>query len=158
MTKIVGVIGYKDSGKTTLVRALVRELTDRGHRVAVVKHTSHRLDLPGKDSAILGEAVDQVGIVSPRESAVFWKKPLSLEDITSHMEADIILVEGFKSEQTHPKIACLRGQPDDRDLFDDLTIAAVGLADQVEIPDVPLFGRDEVGQIAGLVEQVEVET
>jgi molybdopterin-guanine dinucleotide biosynthesis protein B len=157
MAKIMGVVGYKGSGKTTLTRALARELIDRGYRVAVVKHTSHRLDLPGKDSAVLGEAVDQVGIVSSRESAVFWKKPLSLEDLTSHLKADIILVEGFKSEKAHLKIVCLRGQPDDRDLFDDLTIAAVGPADQVQILELPLFDRDEIDRIADLVEQVEDE-
>jgi molybdopterin-guanine dinucleotide biosynthesis protein B len=86
--------------------------------VAVVKHTSHHLDLPGKDTAMLGEAASQVGLISLQESGVFWKKPLSLEDIIPYLEADILLVEGFKTEKTFPKIVCLRGEPDDRHLFD----------------------------------------
>ena len=151
--KVAGIIGYKNSGKTTLTHALARELTSRGHEVAVIKHTSHHLDLPGKDTAILGEAAGQVAIISPQEAGVFWKKPLNLEDITSHLEAEFILVEGFKAEKTFPRIVCLRGEVDDRDLFDGLAISAVGPAGQVEGIDVPLLGWDEVGKIADLVEQ-----
>ncbi len=153
MLKVAGIIGYKNSGKTTLTRALARELTRRGHKVAVIKHLSHHLDLPGKDTTILGGAVGQVGFISPQESGVFWKKPLSLEDITPYLEAEFILVEGFKAEKTFPKIVCLRGEPDDRDLFDGLAICAVGPADQVEGMGVSLLSRDEVGKIADLVEE-----
>ena len=153
MLKVVGIVGYQDSGKTTLTRALARELTGRGHEVAVIKHSSHHLDLPGKDTAALGEAVGQVGFISPQESAVFWRKSLSLENIAPYLEADIILVEGFKKEKTFPKIACLRGEPDDQNLFDGLIICAVGPADQSEGMDVPLLSRDEVNKIADLVEE-----
>ncbi len=153
MSQVVGIVGYKDSGKTTLTRRLARELTGKGYKVAVVKHTHHSLDAPGKDTAVLGEVVEQVAIVSARESALFWTRPLSLEEVIPHLEADIVLVEGFKTERIFPKIACLRGQPDDADLFDDLTICAVGLPDWMGNADVPLFDRDDVAQIAHLVEQ-----
>ncbi len=167
MLKVIGIIGYKNSGKTTLTHALARELTGRGHEVTVIKHSSHHLDLPGKDTTALAEAVGQVGFISPQESGVFWKKSLSLENIIPYLEAEFILVEGFKAEKTFPKIVCLRGEPDDRDLFDGLAICAVlpppsqggvgggshGLADQVEEVDVPLLTRDEVGQIADMVEE-----
>jgi molybdopterin-guanine dinucleotide biosynthesis protein B len=167
MLKVVGIIGYKNSGKTTLTHALARELTGRGHEVAVIKHSSHHLDLPGKDTAMLGEAVGQVGFISPQESGVFWKKSLSLENIIPYLEADIVLVEGFKTEKTFPKIVCLRGEPDDADRgrsedpFDGLAICAVRPADQVEGMDIPSFdrlrtallGRDEVSKIADLVEE-----
>jgi molybdopterin-guanine dinucleotide biosynthesis protein B len=171
LPKVIGIIGYKNSGKTTLTHALARELTGRGHEVAVIKHSSHRLDLPGKDTTALAEAVGQVGFISPQESGVFWKKSLSLENIIPYLEAEFILVEGFKEERTFPKIVCLRGEPDDadrdrsEDLFDGLAICAVGLADRVEGIAVPSFdrpfdklrtsllGRDEVGKIADLVEE-----
>lgn len=153
MPKVVGIVGYKDSGKTTLIRRLARELTDRGHRVAVAKHTHHSLDVPGKDTAILGEAVEQVAIISAQESALFWKKPLSLEEVVPCLKADIILVEGFKTEKTFPKIACLRGKSDDADLFVGLVICAVGPSDWMGDVDVPLLDRNDVGQIADLVER-----
>jgi molybdopterin-guanine dinucleotide biosynthesis protein B len=167
LPRVVGIIGFKNSGKTTLARKLARELIRRGHEVAVVKHLSHHLDLPGKDTTILGEEAGQVGFVSPQGSGVFWKKQLSLEDIIPYLEADIVLVEGFKAEKSYPKVVCLRGEPDDADprrsgeLFDGLVICAVGPADQVGELDVPSFDRlrtplldrDDVGKVADLVEQ-----
>jgi len=152
MLKVVGIVGYQGSGKTTLTRALACELVSRGHEAAVIKHSSHHLDLPGKDTATLREATGQVGFISPQESAVFWKKPLSLENIIPYLEADIILVEGFKTEKTFPKIACLRGAPDDADLFDGLLIAAVGPGDYAA-DNTLLLDRNAIGEIADLVEQ-----
>jgi molybdopterin-guanine dinucleotide biosynthesis protein B len=175
LPRVVGIIGFKNSGKTTLTRKLARELIRRGHKVAVVKHLSHHLDLPGKDTTILGEEASQVGFVSPQGSGVFWKKQVSLEDIIPYLEADIVLVEGFKAEKTYPKVVCLRGEQDVADprrsgeLFDGLAICAAGPADQVGELDVPSFDglrtppfdklrtplldRDDVGRVADLVEQ-----
>ena len=167
MLQVVGIVGYKDSGKTTLTRKLARELIGRGHEVAVVKHLPHHVDLPEKDTMVLGEVVGQVGFVSPQWSGVFWKKQLSLEDIIPHMAADIVLVEGFKAAKTFPKVVCLRGEPGDadrdrwEDLFVGLAICAVGPADLVErlhVPpfdslQVPFLDRYEVSKVADLVEQ-----
>ena len=153
MPRVFGIIGYKDSGKTTLERALVRELTVRGYRVAVIKHTSHQIDLTGKDTALLLEAAEQVAIVSAGATGVFWRKAMDLDDVLAYLDADIVLVEGFKGEKGYPKIACLRADPDDGDLFDAHTIAAVGPTDRVGALDVPAFDRDDVERIADLVEQ-----
>ena len=157
MSRVIGIIGYHNSGKTTLIRKLARELMDRGHAVAVVKHLSHRVDVPGKDTTLLGEVVDQVGFISPEGSGVFWKKPLSLQDTIPHLEADIVLVEGFKAEKSFPKVVCLRGEVQDRELFDGLAICAVGPADHVQGFGIPVLMQDEVDRIADLVEQKAIE-
>jgi molybdopterin-guanine dinucleotide biosynthesis protein B len=153
LLRVVGIVGYKNSGTTTLAHAVSRELTARGYTVAVVKHSSHHLDLAEKDTAILGESADPVAIISPQGSGIFWRKPLSLEEMIPHLAADIILVEGFKTERTYPKILCLRGEPDDRMLFDGLALCAIGPADQVDQIDVPILDRNDVGRIADLIEQ-----
>ncbi|MBT3809510.1 MAG: molybdopterin-guanine dinucleotide biosynthesis protein B, partial [Rhodospirillaceae bacterium] len=50
--RIAGIVGWHDSGKTTLVVQLVAELAGRGYRVSTVKHAHHVFDVdtPGKDS------------------------------------------------------------------------------------------------------------
>jgi molybdopterin-guanine dinucleotide biosynthesis protein B len=151
--KAVGIVGYHNSGKTTLIRALARELRDRGHRVVVVKHSVHHLDLQGKDTATLAESADQVAFISPSESMILWKQPKKLDDLLPQLDADIALIEGFKSERTFPKIVCLRGEPDDKDLFDGLAVCAVGPAGAVPEAGIPFLDRDSVGEIAGLVEE-----
>ena len=49
----IAFIGRKNSGKTTLVEALISELTTRGISASSLKHHSHddfEIDIPGKDS------------------------------------------------------------------------------------------------------------
>src|SRR5512143_21431 len=52
MIPIVSVVGKSDSGKTTLLEKLVKELTSRGYRIGTIKHDVHsfEIDHPGKDS------------------------------------------------------------------------------------------------------------
>lgn len=54
----LSVIGWSGAGKTTLLERLVPELSARGLRVAVVKHSSdaHPLHRPGSDTARFQEA------------------------------------------------------------------------------------------------------
>ena len=151
--KAVGIIGHKDSGKTTLAQALAGELSSWGHRVIVVKHSSHGVDLQGKDTVRLRESADQVAFISPTESMILWKGSRSLEEILSLLDADIFLLEGFKTERTFPKIVCLKGEPEDVVLFDGLAICAVGPAEYVKASDVPLLNRDDTAKIANLVEE-----
>ena len=50
--KIIGVAGFKNAGKTTLVEKLVVDLTARGFRISTVKHAHHSFDIDheGRDS------------------------------------------------------------------------------------------------------------
>jgi molybdopterin-guanine dinucleotide biosynthesis protein B len=50
--RVYGVIGWKNSGKTSLMERLVAEITGRGFSVSTVKHVHHDVDLdqPGKDT------------------------------------------------------------------------------------------------------------
>lgn len=50
--RVYGVIGWKNSGKTSLMERLVAEITRRGFSVSTVKHVHHAVDLdqPGKDT------------------------------------------------------------------------------------------------------------
>ena len=52
MQRVIGVAGFKNSGKTTLVEKLVRALTAKGYRIATVKHAHHSFDMDheGRDS------------------------------------------------------------------------------------------------------------
>ena len=154
--KAIGVVGYHNSGKTTLSRALAQELSNRGYRVAAVKHASERFDSLGKDTAVLGEVANPVAFVSPDQSGVLWRGALGLEDLLSHIEADMVIVEGFKRRTTFPKIACLRGEPGDADLLDGQVICAIGpIAGELPI-GVPLYQLESIDLIADLVEQEAV--
>ena len=50
--RVYGVIGWKNSGKTSLMERLVADITGRGISVSTIKHVHHDVDLdqPGKDT------------------------------------------------------------------------------------------------------------
>ena len=73
MSPIVSVVGRSNSGKTTLVVKLLRELKQRGYRVATIKHSDHdfEIDRPGKDTWGHYEAgADIVVISTPAKMAM----------------------------------------------------------------------------------------
>jgi len=151
--RAMGVVGYKKTGKTTLVIALARELIERGYHVATVKHAAGGLDFPEGDTARHRTVAEEVGAVSPGEAAIFLRGARSLEEILSHLNADFVLIEGFKEEKTFPKVVCLSGRDEDQALFDGLALCAVGSKSAPGM-EVPVFDLErELGAIADLVEE-----
>ena len=112
----IGFAAYSGTGKTTLLKKIIPELSKRHFRVAVVKHAHHtfEIDHEGKDSYELRKAgADQLLIGSKQRWAHINEKPspdLGLTDYLSLLQADsldVILVEGFKPEKI-PKIELFR--------------------------------------------------
>ena len=110
--KIVAVCGVKNSGKTTLLAELVKELAARGKRTAVSKHDGHDFscDIPGTDSYRLKEA-GAYGTAVFSDSRILIHKTGTGEReealIRMFPEADVILIEGMK-ERGFPKIEVIR--------------------------------------------------
>ncbi|MDH3355502.1 MAG: molybdopterin-guanine dinucleotide biosynthesis protein B [Chromatiales bacterium] len=109
---------YSGSGKTTLLEKVVPELRKLGLRIAMVKHTHHKVDFdqPGKDSYRMREAgANPVMVASKKRWALFFEheseqdEPNLSELVTQLNPAmfDLILVEGFKHEPI-PKIEIIR--------------------------------------------------
>jgi molybdopterin-guanine dinucleotide biosynthesis adapter protein len=157
---ILSVVGRSDSGKTTLLEKLIRELSARGRRIGTVKHHYHgpvAVDVPGKDSWRHRQAgAAAVALVSPDTLFVVRESPpgLSLEALVhrSLFGVDLVLTEGFKSGPM-PKIevnrraqrAPLLCGPADR-------LVAV-VADWDTGASVPHFGLADVAPLADFIER-----
>lgn len=48
--KIVAVVGTKNTGKTTLVTNIVKELVKRGFEVGTIKYSHHSFDMSDRDT------------------------------------------------------------------------------------------------------------
>ena len=98
----LGIVGAKNSGKTTLIEQLIPLLISRGLKVSSVKHTSHDhcFDTPGKDSHRHRKVgADQTLVASSAEIALFGRLDPDLQqdlEIMIEQRSDIILVEGDK--------------------------------------------------------------
>jgi molybdopterin-guanine dinucleotide biosynthesis protein B len=149
--RAIGIVGYKKSGKTTLLMNLARELTERGLNISSVKHTSCDLDLPETDTAIHRKYVHQAAAISPKESAIFFRESINLEEMLNYLKADLILIEGFKSQKTFPKIVCLRPDDDPETLLDGLEVCVVGAPKgQMDIKIPVLDAENDLSRIADL--------
>lgn len=161
MNKVIGVAGFKNAGKTTLVEKLVAELTKRGRRISTVKHAHHSFDIDheGRDSFRHRKAgAAEVAVVSRHRWAIIHESrgeeepPLS-EILAKLVPCDLVVVEGYKRdvhdkievrnvELSHPKLA-----------GDDATIVAIAANGPVPDAPVPVFDRDDVSALATFIER-----
>lgn len=124
--RVIGIVGYKGSGKTHLGINLSEELRRRGCTVAIVKHAQGSLDLPDKDTSLYRGHCDQLIAISEEGRAEFFNGKINLEEALSSLDVDFIIVEGFKEKKSFPKIICLREKGKEKKLSDGLEIALVG--------------------------------
>lgn len=120
---VLQIVGYQNSGKTTLLTKAIKTLSQSGLRVGTIKHHGHgegeaplALDAE-KDTAKYRQAgstvtaVEGAGILQIQAcNANGW----TLDDMLSfyqQLPIDIILVEGFKKEHL-PKLVLLRSVED----------------------------------------------
>jgi molybdopterin-guanine dinucleotide biosynthesis protein MobB len=156
---VITIIGLSGSGKTTLLEKLIRELKQRGYRIATIKHHSHagfEVDQPGKDSWRFAQAgSDHVVIAAPDKIASYrtLDRELRLDEIVADItDVDIILVEGYRHERKPTlevvgsnKDASLISHPADR--------FAIASDAPLEV-GVPWFHRDDVPGIADFIERL----
>ena len=161
---IVGVAGWKNSGKTTLVAALVTRLVALGYAVSTVKHTHHDLDPDerGRDSGRHRAAgARETMVVAPARwmlnDRVRDEADLPLASALGRLApVDVVLVEGFKSAPI-PKIEVRRrGQGEGAPLVtQDARVIAVASDGEADGDDgargVPHFHLDDSASLAELI-------
>jgi molybdopterin-guanine dinucleotide biosynthesis protein B len=156
---ILSVVGRSQSGKTTLLEKLIRELTARGRRVGTIKHHYHgpvTVDVPGKDSWRHRQAgARAVALVSPETVFVVRdsQEGLSLEALT-HLAlwgVDVVLTEGFKSGPM-PKIEVNRQAQQAPLLCGPADRLAAVVSDWDTGAAVPHFGLEDIGPLADFIE------
>lgn len=111
--QVMGFAAWSGTGKTTLLTQVIGLLSERGVRIAAIKHSHHdfEMDQPGKDSHRLRMAgAGQMLIASPHRWAMISETPErkepELDELLARIDAeraDLILVEGFK-QAAFPKI------------------------------------------------------
>ncbi|MCR9122834.1 MAG: molybdopterin-guanine dinucleotide biosynthesis protein B [Phyllobacteriaceae bacterium] len=162
-----GIVGWKNTGKTTMTAKLTRELVRRGYRVATVKraHGAFDIDRPGTDSNTHRQAgAHEVAIVSSARWALIHENRADepeppLDAMIARLSpCDIVLVEGFKGAP-HPKIELRADREQKRPALADTDPAIVAIASDDRPEDAapggpPVFRRDEIEAIATLIEQV----
>ena len=158
--RVIGIAGWKNSGKTTLATGLVSELTRRGWRVSTVKRAHHDADIDreGTDSFRHREAgAAEVILATGRRWALMHElrdeEEPSLDALLARLApCDLVIVEGFKQDG-HPKIEARRRDARDRaPLPASANVVAIAADHPVGDAAVPVFSLDAVPAIADFVE------
>ncbi|MDD4802055.1 MAG: molybdopterin-guanine dinucleotide biosynthesis protein B [Syntrophomonas sp.] len=155
MIPVISLVGYADSGKTTLMAGLIGILKSKGYKVAAVKHASHgyTMDTAGTDSWHYVEAgADKVMVAGPSSLTMheLYQDIMPLKDMLKRIkDVDIILVEGFKNEPG-PKIEIYRHDQSlgRLSLGEDL----VAVVSDIELSgDIPCFSMERLGEMADFI-------
>ncbi|WP_295809995.1 molybdopterin-guanine dinucleotide biosynthesis protein B [uncultured Nitratireductor sp.] len=157
---VFGIVGWKNSGKTTLMAGLVAALAKRGFRIATLKHAHHAFDIDreGTDSFRHRAAgAQEVAIVSEKRWAIMHELSNEAEPALADMLArlspcDLVLIEGFKRE-SHPKLECRRLDARDQRFLaaDDPTVVAIAADHETDSGALPSFDIDDTEAIADFV-------
>jgi len=159
---IIGIAGWKKSGKTTLTIRLVEEFVRRGVKVATIKHAHHAFDVDegDTDSARHRRAgASQVAIVSGVRWALITElrgapKPPFEEIIAALDPADLVIVEGYKSAPI-AKIETRRLSSVSRTPLaeTDPLVIAIASDHPTEARGLPVFDPDDITTIADFIEK-----
>ncbi|MDI6604995.1 MAG: molybdopterin-guanine dinucleotide biosynthesis protein B [Thermoanaerobacteraceae bacterium] len=133
--KAFAVSGKKNSGKTTTVENIIKELRNQNYTVGSVKdiHDNVDFDKEGSDTDRHKKAGAQLvtarGVV---ETDVMFQRRLELDEILNFYSYDYVVLEGFKSFSL-PKILCAKSLEEIDELMDEDVFAVSGrIAEKIE--------------------------
>lgn len=160
MTPIISFVGYHNSGKTTLILSIIKKIMNRGVSVGVIKHDPKGkaiIDEGTKDSARFYKAgVDKVAIISANFAAIKIRGDQRLERVAELIEnVDMIIAEGFKSNNLIPKIWVEKDDNEEANLNDISPIIAVIGKQRYDGGRMgrkyPYYNRDQISDITDFI-------
>lgn len=142
----IAFTGPSNSGKTTLVEKIARELI-KEHKIAIIKNDPKdkaQFDTEGKDSYKFSQTGAEVVITSPTRTTYFSQREKTLDEIVAMInDFEILLVEGLKTLPL-PRIAVFRNKIDES-YFDcseaiaideTIDLAAYAIPEHIDILDL----------------------
>lgn len=160
---ILQVVGYQNSGKTTVITKLIKRLKEHQILTGVIKHHGHndRLDLndSGKDTERHRTAGASItSVISAKNSIMSLDTELSIEqliEIYTVLKMDCIIIEGYKNIQ-YPRAVLLRNKEGDIDLFNqsETVIALIHENDRKVSTHPPQFKWNEEKWLDFLVQYI----
>ncbi len=159
MPTALSIVGWHNSGKTTLCVRLVEALKGRGLAVAVIKHSmaGFEIDRPGTDTYRFAEAGADVVAIASR-TALAWIERCPAEPSLSELIArlpqgiSVVIAEGFKREPL-PKIEVLRAETGVEPIARTEELLAI-VSDDVQDPrPVPRIATDDIAGLIALLEE-----
>ncbi len=161
--KIIGIVGWKNTGKTTLIEKLINEFNKRKLSVSTIKHSHHNfsVDREGTDSFRHFNAGTKETILASDQKWIKFSRQMNFTKpdlaylIKQIIPVDIVIVEGFKASN-HKKVEVIGGFIDRKPLYEtDKTICGLIInQNKIENALLPQFERNNVQEICDFIETI----
>ena len=158
--KTIGVIGWKNSGKTTLVSKLVNYFSSLNLKVGVIKHAHHSFDIdhPNTDSyKIRKSGAFKTTIVSNKRLAVIEERAdaneIDLKSIIDmNKDCQILILEGFKKNNDIPKIEVFLKKNKKEYLYKNVEKVNLLVTDDDKSHPLKVLSHDQIPLIAKFIQ------
>ena len=158
--KTIGVIGWKNSGKTTLVSKLVKYFSSLNLKVGVIKHAHHSFDIdhPNTDSyKIRKSGAFKTTIVSNKRLAVIEERTddneIDLKSIIDmNKDCQILILEGFKKNNDIPKIEVFLKKNKKEYLYKNVEKVKLLVTDDDKSHPLKVLSHDQIPLIAKFIQ------
>lgn len=157
--KVFTVVGITQSGKTTIIENIIKELRRRGYSVGSVKEIHFEqfaIDTEGTNTYRHKEAGSQ--LVTARgyyETDILFQEKLSVDEILSFYDHDFVVLEGVYDYNV-PKIVAAHSEEDLIERLDDLVFAISGRISNTidEFNGLPVINPiEETERLVDLIEE-----
>mgnify|MGYP001770641076 CR=1 FL=1 len=145
MVCVIQITGNKDVGKTALAERLIALAKSKGLRVVAVKQSHHAPDVPGKDSYRMKAAGADLVVLNGGGGWALFADRLPLEDL----DADLVVVEGFRGLKLGYKVHIGPDQPEDVDVVLSLEKALAAAEELLGRAKCDVSGRDLIALLTG---------
>ena len=158
--KTIGVIGWKNSGKTTLISKLVNYFSSLNLKVGVIKHAHHSFDIdhPNTDSyKIRKSGAFKTTIVSNKRLAVIEERAddneIDLKSIIDmNKDCQILILEGFKKNNDIPKIEVFLKKNKKEYLYKNVEKVNLLVTDDDKSHPLKVLSHDQIPLIAKFIQ------
>ncbi|SDW39777.1 molybdopterin-guanine dinucleotide biosynthesis protein B [Tepidimicrobium xylanilyticum] len=157
--KVFSVVGITESGKTTTIENIIKELRSRNYSVGSVKEIHFEkfaIDTVGSNTYRHREAGSQ--LVTARgyfETDILFQEKLSMDEILKFYNHDFVILEGV-TDSNVPKIITAHNEKEILERLDDLVFAISGKISNSldEFEGLPVINTiDNVEKIVDLIEE-----
>jgi molybdopterin-guanine dinucleotide biosynthesis protein B len=158
--KVLSVFGVTNSGKTTTVENIIKELKSRGYSVGSVKEIHYEaftIDCEGTDtSRHMAAGAELITARGFYETDILYKAKLPIDDILRHYTQDFVVLEGVRDAKV-PKIICAHNESEICERLDDSIFAISGVISNTitDFKGLPVISA--AAEIKRLVDLIEAK-
>ena len=153
--KVLQIVGFKNSGKTTLMLNLLKQAKSGGKMVSTIKHHGHggALEMPAAETDSMRVFEEGAECSIAYGSGVIQmhqrKEEVGLNDLVtlaSTGNPNLVLIEGFKKAD-YEKIVLLRSAEDWIELQKLTHIALVVTPEKMALDNIPIILQNDSKQL-----------